>query len=228
MTAFTQGIRPDPLAQRTGHRRLNSFNQGSKPTSLYIAGVRHWSTVMDMMLTHGQLSEPMIVLLMSALANHEAKLDNSQEGVDSVAECPARTEQNTTVMKVLQTLDPASNAEVLDMLEILHALEQPERSEQDIFSLVQAEQLARPRPTPVQVVVSVKMIVGELRHMQWYGTLRDIHERAYVSHATFKSHEVQVVHDVQQHGTFLSRLSSGPTVQHFLHNSATRRGTVGE
>ena len=46
------------------------------------------------------------------------------------------------------------------MLEILHALEQPERSEQDIFSLEQAEQLTHPRPTPDQVVTSVKMIVG--------------------------------------------------------------------
>ena len=42
---------------------LNSFNQGSKPTSLYIAGARHWSTVMSMMLPHGQLSEPMFARL---------------------------------------------------------------------------------------------------------------------------------------------------------------------
>ena len=89
-----------------------------------------------------------------------AKLDNSQEGGHSAAERPSLTEQNTAVMKVLQTLDPSSNTTALDMLEILHALEQPERSEQDIFSLEQAEQLTHPRPTPDQVVTSVKMIVG--------------------------------------------------------------------
>ena len=50
---------------------LNSFNQGSKPISLYIAGARHWSTVMAMMLPHGQLSEPMLALLMAALAHPE-------------------------------------------------------------------------------------------------------------------------------------------------------------
>ena len=57
---------------------FNSFNQGSKPTILYIVGDRHWSTVMTMMLPHGQLSEPMLALLMSALSHHEvaAKMEN--------------------------------------------------------------------------------------------------------------------------------------------------------
>ena len=90
------------------------------------------------------------------------KVDNSQEGDDSTS---ARTE-STAVMKVLQTLSPVSNEAALEMLEILSALEQPDRSEQDLFSLEQAEQVTRPRPNPAQVVVSVKMIVGELRRMQ--------------------------------------------------------------
>ena len=202
---------------------LNSFNQGSKPTSLYIAGAHHWSTVMAMMLPHGQLSEPMLALLMSALAHHEvaSKMDNfiwhpeklddtlvvlqlaeqqcpshynlakaaklldtPQDGGDNSADRPARQE-STAVMKVLQTLGPETSAATLDMLEVLRALEQPERSEHDFFSLEQAEQLARPRPIPAQVVVSVKLIEGELRLMQWYGTLRDVHERANVSQETF-------------------------------------------
>ena len=50
---------------------LNSFNQGSKPTSLYITGTHHWSPVMVMMLPHGQLSEPMLALLMSSFSHHE-------------------------------------------------------------------------------------------------------------------------------------------------------------
>ena len=156
---------------------------------------------MAMMLPHGQLSEPMLTLLMSALSHHEvaakmenfiwqpnkmnetlavlqltesqcptnynldkvAKLDNSHDG-DSGAERPARAE-TTVVMKVIQTLTPVSNSAALDMLEILRALEQPERSEQDLFSLEQTEHVTRPRTTPTQVVVSVKMIVGELRRM---------------------------------------------------------------
>ena len=113
-----------------------------------------------------------------------AKLDNSHDG-DSGAERPARAE-TTVVMKVIQTLTPVSNAAALDMLEILRALEQPECDEQDLFSLEQAEQVTCPRPTPTQVVAITRMIVGELRRMQWYGTLRDVHERANVSHETFK------------------------------------------
>jgi hypothetical protein len=57
---------------------LNSFNQDSKPTSLYIAYARNWSTVIAMMLTHGQISEPMLALLMSALSHQDvtAKMEN--------------------------------------------------------------------------------------------------------------------------------------------------------
>ena len=111
-----------------------------------------------------------------------AKLDNSNDG-DRSTERPSRAE-TMVVMKVIQTLTPASNAAALDMLKTLRALEQPERGEQDLFSLEQTEQVTRPLPTPTQVMASIRMIVGELRHIQWYGTLRDVHERVNVSHET--------------------------------------------
>ena len=110
-------------------------------------------------------------------------MDNSHDGDNTAV--------TSVVMKVIQTLTPVSNSAALDMLEILHVLEQPEHSEQDLFSLEQTEQVTRPRPTPTQVVVNIRMIVGELRHMQWYGTLstlRDVHERVNVPHETFNHH----------------------------------------
>ncbi len=50
---------------------LNSLSQGNKPVHSYIASARHWTTILTMMLPDGQISEPFLAMLLSALS-HQA------------------------------------------------------------------------------------------------------------------------------------------------------------
>ena len=49
---------------------LNSLTQGNKQVSNYIAGARHWSTILTMMLPDRQLlPEPLLAMLLAALSH---------------------------------------------------------------------------------------------------------------------------------------------------------------
>jgi hypothetical protein len=48
---------------------LGSLSQGNKPVLSYITGARHWTTILTMMLPGGQISEPLLAMLLSALSH---------------------------------------------------------------------------------------------------------------------------------------------------------------
>lgn len=84
----------------------------------------------------------------------------------------------------MQSLGPTSNTAAVDFLKILQHLDQEQHKEPEWFST----QEDRPLPYPAQIVVSIKLIVAELKRMKWVGTLQDVHERAGVTQATFEAH----------------------------------------
>ena len=85
------------------------------------------------------------------------------------------------VVKVMQSMVPQSNSVVVDFVKILQHLDQDQPSEPEWFSA----QDERPLSYPAQIVICVKLIVAELKRMKWVGTLKDVHERAGVTHETF-------------------------------------------
>jgi hypothetical protein len=203
---------------------LNSLTQGNKQVSNYIAGARHWSTILTMMLPDRQLlPEPLLAMLLAALSHQSiatkleqftchkeklidtlavlhltearcrpdyntvkvTKLDHAQTEPEATPDHPARPEHNAAVMKVLQTLGSQTNSAAVEFLNVLKRLERDEQAGQDWLSPNWTEQEVCPLPHPAQIVVSVKMIIAELRKMKWAGTLRDVHERTGVSEDTF-------------------------------------------
>jgi hypothetical protein len=112
-----------------------------------------------------------------------AKLDQGQGDSEPILEHPARTEQDTAVVKVMRTLGAQTNSAAIEFLKVLQHLDQAQHTETEWFSAVDE----CPLPSPVQVVASVKMILAELKRMRWGGTLQDVHEQAGVTHETFKT-----------------------------------------
>ena len=113
----------------------------------------------------------------------EAKLDHGQVESEPTLERPARTEQDTTVVKVMHTLGPQSNSAGIEFLKVLQHLDQAQHAETEWFSAIDE----CPLPFPAQVVASVKRILAELKRMRWGGTLQDVHEKAGVNHEKFKT-----------------------------------------
>jgi hypothetical protein len=113
-----------------------------------------------------------------------AQLDQGQGDSEPTLERPARTEQDTTVVKVMHTLGAQTNSAVIEFLKGLQHLDQAQHAETEWFSTVDE----CPLPFPTQVVTSVKMILVELKRIRWGGTLQDVHEKAGVIHETFKTH----------------------------------------
>ncbi len=111
-----------------------------------------------------------------------AKLDQGQVQLE-LGEHPARTEQDTTMVKVMQTLAPQSNSAVVEFLKMLQHLDKSQHTDPEWFS----DQDDRPLPYPTQVVVSINMIVAELKRIRWGGTLQDVHEKTGVTHEMFKT-----------------------------------------
>jgi hypothetical protein len=112
-----------------------------------------------------------------------AKLDQGQGDSEPTLERPARTEQDKSVVKVMHTLGAQTNSAVIEFLKVLQHLDQAQHAETEWFSAVDE----CPLSFPTQVVVSVKMILSELKRMRWGGTLQDVHEKAGVTHETFKT-----------------------------------------
>jgi hypothetical protein len=112
-----------------------------------------------------------------------AKLDQGPGDSEPTLERPARTEQDTAVVKVMHTLGAQTNSAAIEFLKVLQHLDQAQHAETEWFSAVDE----CPLPFPTQVVASVKMILAELKRMRWGGTLQDVHEKAGVTHETFKT-----------------------------------------